>query len=209
MLDLKPLEKKLEGMLDITLHYMGGAFDAYASKEKIIEIDDDKVNEYESDIEEECLLLILKERPFAGDLRKITGIFKAVSDIERIGDHAEDVSWCVSKLRKEEGFRPHPLIEKIIEKSYKMVVDSFASLEREDANKANDVIIRDDEVDALYAEIVNDLANKKEVDGHDDGVSVYSLLLAKYAERVADHASNVAEWTIYIANGMYKERVIL
>ena len=89
-----------------------------------------------------------------------------------------------------------------------MVKDSFDAFLSLDEKKSQNVIDRDDEVDKLYAKIVEDIALSREK-GNNDVENVYSILLAKYAERVADHSTNIAEWAIYIASGLYKNRIIL
>lgn len=208
MLDLKPLEANVKKMCEVTLSSLKKAYDSYSLEKKGEMVNDETIDNFECLIEEDCLKLILKERPFAGDLRKITGIFKAVSDFERIGDHAEDVLWCVSNLKKGSNFEINPLLSRILEKSFKMVEDSFDAFLTLDEKKSQDVIDRDDEVDKLYANIVEDIALSREK-GNNDVENVYSILLAKYAERVADHSTNIAEWAIYIASGLYKNRIIL
>lgn len=208
MLDLKPLDESVRKMADFTLSSLKKAYEAYSIEKKNEILNDETIDNFECLIEEDCLKLILKERPFAGDLRKITGIFKAVSDFERIGDHAEDVLWCISNLKRGPHFEVMPLLSLILEKSMAMVKDSFDAFLSLDEKKSQNVIDRDDEVYKLYAKIVEDIALSREK-GNNDVENVYSILLAKYAERVADHSTNIAEWAIYIASGLYKNRIIL
>ncbi len=208
MLDLKPLETSVRKMCEFTLSSLQKAYESYSMENKEETVNDETIDNFECLIEEDCLKLILKERPFAKDLREITGIFKAVSDFERIGDHAEDVLWCVSNLKKGSHFKVNPLLKSILEKSLRMVEDSFDAFLNLDEKKSQEIIERDDEVDKLYAKIVEDIALSPDK-GNNDVENVYSILLAKYAERVADHSTNIAEWAIYIASGLYKNRMII
>ena len=160
-------------------------------------------------IEEDCLLVILKERPFATDLRRVTGIFKLVEDIERLGDHAEDIAWVSKNLYLAKESYKDPKVEQIISVALSMVNDSYKALASGNAKLAEEVIKRDDIVDKLYLELLNEIPVLKEKYALNDSYVIYTTLLVKYVERIADHASNIAEWTVYIQNGYYKDKVIL
>ena len=90
-----------------------------------------------------------------------------------------------------------------------MVADSYEAFINNDDKLATDVINRDDEVDALYLKVLDEIPLKKDKNNLDDNFIIYATLLAKYAERIADHASNIAEWVVYIKNGYYKDKVII
>lgn len=198
-------------MFEQTISYLNDAF-SYYNDEKATnenEINDDLIDKLERVIEEDCLLVILKERPFATDLRRVTGIFKLVEDIERLGDHAEDIAWVSKNLYLAKESYKDPKVEQIISVALSMVNDSYKAFASGNAKLAEDVIKRDDIVDKLYLELLSEIPVLKEKYALNDSYVIYTTLLVKYVERIADHASNIAEWTVYIQNGYYKDKVIL
>ncbi len=198
-------------MFEQTISYLNDAFSYYNDEKATNEnkINDDLIDKLERVIEEDCLLVILKERPFATDLRRVTGIFKLVEDIERLGDHAEDIAWVSKNLNLAKESYKDPKVEQIINIALSMVNDSYKALASGNAKLAEEVIKRDDIVDKLYLELLNEIPVLKEKYALNDSYVIYTTLLVKYVERIADHASNIAEWTVYIQNGYYKDKVIL
>lgn len=198
-------------MFEQTISYLNDAFSYYNDEKATNEnkINDDLIDKLERVIEEDCLLVILKERPFATDLRRVTGIFKLVEDIERLGDHAEDIAWVSKNLYLAKESYKDPKVEQIISVALSMVNDSYKALASGNAKLAEEVIKRDDIVDKLYLELLNEIPVLKEKYALNDSYVIYTTLLVKYVERIADHASNIAEWTVYIQNGYYKDKVIL
>ncbi len=198
-------------MFELTIKYLKDAGDILLNHQviNVPVIDDEKINNYERKIEEECLLIILRERPFAIDLRKVTGIFKLVEDIERLSDHALDLVWTTTNLLKYSEATKFENLKLILKLAFKMVADSYEAFINNDDKLATDVINRDDEVDALYLKVLDEIPLKKDKNNLDDNFIIYATLLAKYAERIADHASNIAEWVVYIKNGYYKDKVII
>ena len=198
-------------MFEQTISYLNNAFSYYNDEKATNEnkINDDLIDKLERVIEEDCLLVILKERPFATDLRRVTGIFKLVEDIERLGDHAEDIAWVSKNLYLAKESYKDPKVEQIISVALSMVNDSYKALASGNAKLAEEVIKRDDIVDKLYLELLNEIPVLKEKYALNDSYVIYTTLLVKYVERIADHASNIAEWTVYIQNGYYKDKVIL
>lgn len=200
-------------MFDLTIKYLNDSFSYFFNEndfeEKEREINDDIVDKSLIAVEKKCLNIILRERPFARDLRKITGVFKLVDDVERLGDHSEDIAWCVSNLKKD---AKHPIQSKslieMINVSLSMVKDAYYSLIKEDINLATNVLKSDDLVDILYLKVLEELQPNSSIN-LDSNLIVFSTLIAKYIERIADHASNIAEWAIYIKSGYYKDEVII
>ena len=200
-------------MFDLTIRYLNDSFSYFFNEtnfeEKEKEINDDIVDRSLIAVEKKCLNIILRERPFARDLRRITGVFKLVDDIERLGDHSEDIAWCVSNLKKSDKYlvQSKSLLE-MINVSLSMVTDAYYSLVKEDVKLAANVLKSDDLVDTLYLKVLEELQpiNNGNLDSN---FIVYSTLIAKYIERIADHASNIAEWAIYIKSGYYKDEVII
>ena len=200
-------------MFDLTIRYLNDSFSYFFNKtnfeEKEKEINDDIVDRSLIAVEKKCLNIILRERPFAKDLRRITGVFKLVDDVERLGDHSEDIAWCVSNLKKSDKYlvQSKSLLE-MINVSLSMVTDAYYSLVKEDVKLAANVLKSDDLVDTLYLKVLEELQpiNNSNLDSN---FIVFSTLIAKYIERIADHASNIAEWAIYIKSGYYKDEVII
>lgn len=173
--------------------------------ESICEINDDIVDQYERLIEEICLDILVKERPYAKDLRIVSGILKLVSDLERIGDHAEDIMEFNKRLRKTEMPR-YKKIDDMVNETLYMVKESIKSYLTLDINKAKEIINHDDIIDEIYDDVINRLIEEPQ-NGNNEFV-IYTTLIVKYMERIADHAVNIAEWVIYIDNGFHKDRKI-
>ena len=199
-------------MFDLTIKYLEDSFSCFFNddgfEENENEINDDVIDKSLIKIEKRCLNIILRERPFATDLRKITGIFKLVDDIERLGDHSEDIAWCIKNIRKStrNKVETKSLLE-MINVSLRMVSDSYQALVKLDELKAINVLKTDDVVDTLYLKVLEELSPLNKTKNNDH--VIYMTLIAKYIERIADHASNIAEWAIYIKSGYYKDEVII
>ena len=170
-------------------------------------INDDVVDANERLIEEMCLNLMLKERPFARDLRVVSGILKLVEDLERLGDHAEDIKAFAKKLKDYE-YVSIKKLDEAYKESTKMVLDSISSLVNRDEAQAYEVIKNDDKVDALYEEALEEIIEGSKENKYPIEYSIYTTLITKYIERIADHAFNVAEWVIYILRGFHKDKQI-
>lgn len=204
------LEKEIENlnqyvlkMADIVLENIKIAFKAYKKDSEVSTINDDLVDHYERLIEELCLDILIKERPYSKDLRVVSGVLKLVSDLERIGDHAEDVMEFTTYLKKENDTVCKE-VDEMVEICLGMVENSISSYINLDIAKANDVIKTDDVVDKMYYAAIDRLIKKDST----KSFAIYTTLVVKYIERIADHAVNIAEWVIYIANGYYKDKKI-
>ena len=170
-------------------------------------INDDVVDANERLIEEMCLNLMLKERPFARDLRVVSGILKLVEDLERLGDHAEDIKAFAKKLKDYE-YVSIKKLDEAYKESTKIVLDSISSLVNKDEAQAYEVIKNDDKVDELYEEALEEIIEGSKENKYPIEYSIYTTLITKYIERIADHAVNVAEWVIYILRGFHKDKQI-
>ena len=170
-------------------------------------INDDVVDANERLIEEMCLNLMLKERPFARDLRVVSGILKLVEDLERLGDHAEDIKAFAKKLKDYE-YVSIKKLDEAYKESTKMVLDSISSLVNRDEAQVYAVIKNDDKVDVLYEEALEEIIEGSKENKYPIEYSIYTTLITKYIERIADHAVNVAEWVIYILRGFHKDKQI-
>lgn len=182
--------------------------DAGAAR-RLIE-NDAVVDSKEKEIERLCLNLILSQQPVASDLRTISAALKMITDMERIGDHAQDISeLCVyiAELDFEPGEMPE--ISRMAAITSAMVTESIDAYVRRDLELARAVIARDDEVDALFVKIRRGLIAL--VHGSPErGELAFDLMqIAKYYERIGDHAVNIAEWVEFAITGVHKESRIL
>ena len=198
--EIKYLKQMLIKMADQVKNNITDAVAFYTKKTEPIIINDKIVNQYEELIDEICFNLLIKERLFAKDLREVIAILKLVSDIERIGDHAEDIMEFSQKLEAID-IKNSENIHKMVQIALKMINDAILSFVNEDIELAKKTILLDDEVDRIYAKIVFDLTNFDKNAECAIPYIIYTTLIAKYIERIADHASNIAEWVSYMIDG--------
>ena len=162
------------------------------------------IDQMERDIEGRCMKLLLHQQPVARDLRLISAALKMITDMERIGDQAEDIAEIVTFLngRTMDGME---LIEEMARETIKMVTESVDAFVKKDVTLAEQVIAHDDVVDTLFSEVkcaIIKLVAEKPEDGE---FALDLLMIAKYFERIGDHATNIAEWVIYSVTGTHKE----
>lgn len=171
---------------------------------KIID-DDDIVDKMEIEIESKCVKLIAKQQPIATDLRKIVTAIKIVTDIERIADHAVDISKIAIRLKDEEYIKQLidiPRMAEIIKEMINGCLNAYINL---DADLAIEISKRDDEIDAIYKQVFRELLiimieNPKTITQ-----STQFLFVCKFLERIADHITNICEWVLYLITGEHKD----
>ncbi len=168
--------------------------------QRIIE-NDHLINTLDVEIDEESIRLIALRQPKAGDLRFITTAMKITTDIERMGDLAVDIAERAIELNDEPMLKPYIDIPRMAEIARGMVKDSLDALVRGDAKLAMDVIKRDDEVDQLNLQVFNELLFFMIQDPHTVSRATRITYISKYLERIADHATNIAEMVIYFVEG--------
>ena len=173
-------------------------------------IDGDAViDEKEKEIESLCLKLILNQQPVAKDLRQISTALKMITDMERIGDQAADISELCVYLSSQEYIKKLEHIPQMAEATIKMVTESIDAFVNKDLKLAQEVIEYDDIVDDLYIKIKFDLISIVHSDVK-TGEQAFDLLqIAKYYERIGDHAVNIAEWVIFSLTGKHKNIQVL
>ena len=160
---------------------------------------DEAIDNMEREIEALCMKLLLQQQPVATDLRVITAALKMVTDMERIGDHAADIAELVLQI-PDCKYNKMDTITEISTQIIKMIHDSVNSLIKRNYDKAQIVIAQDDIVDNLYHEIKSDLIQK--IKKTDDGEQILDyLLIARYFERIGDHATNIAKWVVFAITG--------
>lgn len=165
---------------------------------------DTEIDQKERTIESMCLKLLLQQQPVARDLRQISAALKMVTDMERIGDQAEDVAEIIQFLNGR-GAENGELMRKMTQSAMKMVTDSVDAYVRHDIILAEKVVSDDDVVDDLFDKVKRALI-RKIADRPEDGEYALDLLMiAKYFERIADHAVNIAQWVIFSVTGVHKE----
>ncbi len=166
------------------------------------------VNDFEKQIEKQCLQIILKEQPVAKDLRLITAILKMITDLERIGDHAADISKMTIFMQSTP--KPFVIIQMrlMTEASQKMIKKALDSFVNSDIALAQNVIDDDDEVDNYFEEVKKIVANAIRNNEIDADYALYMMMVAKYLERISDHAVNIGEWVIFSILGEHKHDVI-
>ena len=162
------------------------------------------IDQMERDIEGRCMKLLLHQQPVARDLRQISAALKMITDMERIGDQAEDIAEIITFLngRTMNGIEH---IEDMARETIKMVTESVDAFVKKDVALAEQVIAHDDVVDTLFSEVkcaIIKLIAETPVDGE---FALDLLMISKYFERIGDHATNIAEWVMYSITGTHKE----
>lgn len=163
---------------------------------------DAEIDQKERDIESLCLKLLLQQQPVASDLRLISSVLKMITDIERIGDQASDIAEIVTCLSGACGHNAH--IDQMAQATIKMVTDSLDAFVRRDLTLAWSVIEYDDVVDRLFDECKQDLIAEIAQSPADGERVLDVLMIAKYLERIGDHATNIAEWVEFSITGTHK-----
>ena len=162
------------------------------------------IDQMERDIEGRCMKLLLHQQPVARDLRLISAALKMITDMERIGDQAEDIAEIVTFLNGHtmEGME---LIEEMARETIEMVTASVDAFVKKDIALAQKVIDQDDVVDDYFSRVKCGIISLI-TENHADGEFALDLLMiSKYFERIGDHATNIAEWVIYSVTGKHKE----
>jgi len=162
---------------------------------------DDYIDNLESEIEDKCIVLIARQQPLARDLRIISTGLKITTDLERVGDHAFDIAKITLEIGDEILIKPLVDIPRVSAMAQKMLSDSLVAYINLDITLAEQVCADDDAVDDLYAQMFRELLTYMMEDPTTIKQATQLLFVARYLERVADHATNIAEWVIYLATG--------
>ena len=165
---------------------------------------DTEIDQMERDIESMCLKLLLQQQPVARDLRQISAALKMITDMERIGDQAEDIAEIVTFLGGR-GAENSALLREMARSTIKMVTESVDAYVRQNTALAEQVIAEDDVVDDYFTRVKKGLIERIAQDPTDGEFALDLLMIAKYFERIGDHAVNIAEWVIFSVTGEHKE----
>ena len=159
-----------------------------------------EIDDKERAIESLCMKLLLRQQPVAGDLRTVSSALKMISDMERIGDQAEDIAELAGYVNMAAA--PGRLrIDDMARATISMVTDSVDSFVRRDLALAQAVMAEDDRVDALFADVKRAIIDLISRDNTQGELALDLLMVAKYLERIGDHATNIAEWVAYSITG--------
>ena len=162
---------------------------------------DRQVNAYDVEVDEQCVELLALHQPAAGDLRFITTAMKIVTDLERIGDQAVNIAQRVIELNREPQLKPYIDLPRMAERAQAMVKESLDAFVARDTELARRVRAEDDEVDALKEQIFRELLTFMMEDPRSIPRAIRLILISRCMERVADHATNIAEMVIYLVEG--------
>ena len=213
-------EQQLE-QLNIELIKMGALCESAINKanEALLNVDkneecvaevlgiEDEINQKERDIEALCMKLLLQQQPVARDLRQISSALKMISDMERIGDQAADIAEISKYVQvRQNASKIH--IGDMAKATTKMVTESIDSYVKRDLNIAKEVVQYDDVVDELFGKVKQELIGmlgSGNIDEKQGEFCIDMLMIAKYFERIGDHATNIAEWVEYSITGTHLE----
>lgn len=166
---------------------------------------DREIDQKEKEVENICLKLLLQQQPVASDLRLISSAIKMITDMERIGDQAADISELTILMSKTQYIKRLDHIEQMAKATIEMVTTSVDAFVKRDLELARSVFARDDIVDNLFVTIKNDLIELIREDVNNGEQAIDLIMVAKYFERIGDHAVNLADWLIFSIVGHHEE----
>lgn len=170
---------------------------------------DNIIDNMERQIESRCLKILLQQQPVAHDLRRVSSALKMVTDMERIGDHAADIAELVIRMSDYNTQPETAHIQEMSKATIMMVLDCIDAYVTMDVVKANAVIKSDDIVDELFCKVRDELIESILQDKTKGECAIDHLMIAKYFERIGDHAVNIAEWVVFSITGVHKSTAIM
>ncbi|MCL2639125.1 MAG: phosphate signaling complex protein PhoU [Oscillospiraceae bacterium] len=205
---LQELNNKIIEMGALTEHSISNAVEALLTQNtalaSAVKADERESDKKEREIETLCFDMLLRQQPVARDLRKISAALKMVTDMERIADQAEDIAEITKHLIGIKFIKQPEDITKMAEATKKMLKESIDSFVNRDLSLAMSVLGHDDVVDELFITIRTDLIASIHENPENGEQALDLLMIAKYLERIGDHASNIAEWVIFMITGEHK-----
>lgn len=187
------IEKNIQDALDALVN-------GNVEKANGIILADDDIDKMQREIENICFGLLIQQQPVAQDLRLITAAMKMVTDMERIGDHAVDISEMTEFLSEHKMNDKFQTLKRMASEATVMLIRSIDAFTEKDAEAAQEVIEHDDVVDNLFVNVKDELIKLIASNPEDGEAGLDMLMIAKYLERIGDHATNIAEWVIYSLN---------
>ena len=165
---------------------------------------DAEIDHQEKIIENLCLKLLLQQQPVARDLRVISAALKMITDMERIGDHASDISELAIQLADLPPVEQLPDVEAMAKETMVMLIQGLEAYVERNYEKAEKVIVHDDVIDDLFDRVKQELIEIIQKNSDFAGQAADLLMVAKYFERIGDHATNIAEWVIFSITGKHE-----
>lgn len=206
--DLNNLHEQIVKMLSMTEEAIDMAMEALKSQDvdlaKQVIKGDDKIDKQERKIEKLCLDILVRQTPVASDLRRITSTFKLITDLERIADHAEDISEIVVRIYNQRFIKPLIDMPIMADMARSMVGRVITAYMHQDIELAIEVCENDKDVDDIYHRIYNELIEMMKNNSTVVEQAVALISIAKYFERIADHATNIGEWVVFNETGKHK-----
>lgn len=203
-MELQKLNASLLEMGEMIRMAIGGAVTALLEfdhdKAREIIAYDEQIDRQNREIEQQCYALLLSQQPVAGDLRMVSAALKMTTDMERIGDHAADISEIELMLENLPTLSCAPIRQMATETSV-MLIKSLEAFAQRDEEQANWVIGRDDVVDDLFDTVKSELIEAIRQNADNGEAATDLLMAAKYFERIGDHATNIAQWAIFSITG--------
>lgn len=207
--ELSELKTELVEMCRLTEQMINNAITALVNRDrelgKSVGLADKRVDEYEMDIEKRCMKILLRQQPVAKDFREVSTALKMITDIERFGDQASDIGDLVYTMPGERYIKKIEHITAMGNLAEKMVRESVDSFISNNEALANEVIALDDKMDDLFLTVKKELIELIKKDGANGDQAIELMMVAKYLERIGDHAVNVAEWTKYNETGVHEK----
>jgi phosphate transport system protein len=186
---------------DMVAQAVGSLVDRDSPLAEEVIASDQKVDALELEVDEDCVRLLALHQPAAGDLRFITTAMKIISDLERMADQAVNICQRVVELNEEPQLKPYIDIPRMSQLSQKMLRDALDAFVRMDAELARQVIPADNKVDALKNQIFRELLTFMMEDPRTISRATRLVLVSRHLERIADHATNIAEMVVFLAEG--------
>jgi len=171
---------------------------------------DDDIDRMEKAIEKQCLKIIMQQQPVAGDLRLVSSVLKITTDLERIGDHAADISEITARISEKPYVeKPEDYFPQMADAAAKMVTESIDAFVKKDLALAEGVIAYDATVNGLFKKVKKVLVELIRQNAENSDQAIDLIMIAKYFERIGDHAKNIAEWVIFSLTGMHKDTQVM
>ena len=200
---INKMSEYLDDALKMTLEALVNQDVELAGKVIVLDL---TIDEIEKEIESLCLRLLMQQQPVASDLRFISSALKIITDMERIGDHAADISENITYMAKED-YTPHIAdLLKMAEIATAMTNDSIRAFVQKNLELAKEVLTKDDEVDSLFLKVKTDLIKKMQQETAFGEQALDLMMIAKYLERIGDHAENISEWVEFAITGVHRDK---
>ena len=211
--ELDELNQELSGMGTRVESIIEDTFEAFKTNDRDtltkIAHGDSEIGRMEKDIETKCLSLMLRQQPVAKDLRHISMALKVVTDLERIGDHAVDIAELALRLNDKDSDTMVNYLPEMVDNVKIMLRESIDAFVTKDMEQAKSIEKRDDIIDGLFCKVKDEVVELLKADSALSDKAVDLLMVAKYLERIGDHAVNVCEWTEFFDTGLVKNVRIL